>query len=106
MVQVIIGNTGAGYAKITLLSSDTVDTIKNTPSINATDYGITGPGKLYYYDGTINAKTAVDADIYMVPENYDIYNSLDSNSNEKMILVANSDSRPVPSGEEDAGVSG
>ena len=97
----IIGNTGAGYAKITLLSSDTVDTIKNTPSINATDYGITGPGKLYYYDGTINAKTAVDADIYMVPENYDIYNSLDSNSNEKMILVANSDSRPVPSGEEE-----
>ena len=97
----IIGNTGAGYAKITLLSSDTVDTIKNTPSINATNYGITGPGKLHYYDGTINAKTAVEADISIVPNNYDIYNSLDSNSNEKMILVANSDSRPVPSGEEE-----
>ena len=97
----IVGNSGAGYAKVTLLSSSSLDTVELLPRIYANTTGITGPGKLYFYDGTINAKTAVDADIQVVPDNYDIYNSLDENSNEKMILVANSDSRPVPSGEEE-----
>ena len=94
------GNYGNGYAKITLLSSEESSKVLYTPSISATNYGITGPGKIIYYDGTINAKVAVNSEINIVPDNYDIYNTIDGNTNEKMILVANNDSRPVESGEE------
>ena len=95
----IKGNIGNGYAKITMVTTDG-ENVTTTPTISAVNYGITGSGKVIYRDGTINAKTAVNSDIYEVPEDYDIYNSLDTNSNEKMILVANSNSRPVESGEE------
>ena len=95
----MVGNYGSGYAKITLLNSNG-EIVGTNPSISATNYGITGPGKVIYYDGTMNAKVAVNSDIDEVPEDYDIYNSLDSNMNEKMILVANADSRPVADGSE------
>ena len=98
--SVMKGNVGSGHIKITLLGDNT-DTVEFKPTISATNYGITGTGKVIYYDGTINAKTAVNSKINVVTENYDIYNSLDTNSNEKMILVPNADSRPVAEGEEE-----
>ena len=95
------GNNASGYARITLLDTTTDDTVKSTPNITATNYGIVGSGTVRFLDGTINAKVAVSSDIELVAENYDIYNSKDSNNNDNMILVANADSRPVAQGEEE-----
>ena len=96
----IRGNYGSGYAKITQLNSEEA-VISSNPSLAATDYGITGTGRTIYYDGVINAKVAINGDIDKVLDDYDIYKTIDANSNEKMILVANADSRPVEQGEEE-----
>ncbi|MBR4830138.1 MAG: InlB B-repeat-containing protein, partial [Bacilli bacterium] len=93
------GNTGFGYAKITLLNSDN-DIVSNTPTIAATNYGITGNGRVIYYDGTITAKTALNTDIEKVADDYDIYKTMDG-EDEVFTLVANANSRPVPDGEEE-----
>ena len=98
--SLIKGNFGNGYAKITQLSNDD-SKVSLKPTISATNYGITGTGRVYYYDGTINANVAVNSDISLVPDDYDIYNSKDSNNKEKMILVPNANSRPVATGEEE-----
>ncbi|MBR2997518.1 MAG: InlB B-repeat-containing protein, partial [Bacilli bacterium] len=96
----IKGNYGSGYAKITLLN-DSEDVVTNTPNISATDYGIIGSGRIIYYDGTITAKNAIISDIDLVPTDYDIYISKDSNEVEKAVLVPNANSRPVEAGEEE-----
>jgi len=95
----ILGNYGSGYAKITQLGTDGA-IVSSSPSLSAVNYGVTGTGRLMYFDGTITAGIAVNGDIDKVQEDYDIYKTIDSNSKEKMILVANADSRPVESGEE------
>ena len=95
----IRGNLGYGYAKITLIDNNE-DRVTTKPTISATNYGITGAGKLIYYDGKINAAKAVAASVDVVPENYDIYVT-STNNNEEMTLVANADSRPVESGQEE-----
>ena len=96
---IVKGNIGNGYAKITVVTTDG-ENVTDKPTISAVNYGITGSGRIIYRDGVINANTAVNSDISVVPNNYDIYNSLDSNSKERMILIPNSDSRPVAQGEE------
>ncbi len=100
LAGIMKGNFGNGYAKITLLNNDN-EYVSSTPFINAINYGITGSGRIRYLDGTINAKVAVNSDIELVPDNYDIYKSIDENSNEKMVLIPNANSRPVSEGEEE-----
>ena len=93
------GNFGNGHAKITLLDDSTDDVVSN-PNLSAVNYGITGSGRVIYYDGTITAKTALYTDIEKVAEDYDIYKSIDG-EDEVVTLVANANSRPVESGEEE-----
>ncbi|MBR4350888.1 MAG: InlB B-repeat-containing protein [Bacilli bacterium] len=93
------GNFGNGHAKITLLD-DSADDIVSNPNLSAVNYGITGNGRVIYYDGTITAKTALYTDIEKVAEDYDIYKSIDG-EDEVVTLVANANSRPVESGEEE-----
>ena len=95
----IKGNYGNGYAKITLLGTN-ADTVDSSPMISATNYGISGSGRVIYYDGTINATEALNTAIKDVPDNYDIYRSIDENNHENIVLIPNSDVRPVPAGEE------
>ena len=94
----MLGNSGFGYAKITYLD-DNSDTVTDSPTISATNYGVTGSGKFYFYDGTISATKAVSAAVDVVPEGYDIY--IKTTDKETMNLIANSDSRPVEPGEEE-----
>ena len=94
----IVGNYGNGFAKITLLSSDTSE-VSEKPSLSSVNYGITGTGRFIYYDGTITSEKAINSDIEKVQEDYDIYISNEDNK-EKMVLVANANSRPVAEGQE------
>ena len=67
------GNFGHGFAKITFLDSEvTSDTVTGNPSINASSVGVTGNGKVDYYDGKVEAQTPFYISINSVPDNYDL----------------------------------
>ena len=97
---IVRGNVGNGYAKITLIDTSKSNIVDNSPTISATNYGITGTGRVVYYDGTVSANKAFNSSIESVPENYDIYKSIDGDT-ENVVLIPNSDVRPVSPGEEE-----
>ena len=99
---VMIGNSGNGHAKITLLDEYTNKTVNTSkPNISSTstaigDDGSINNGKVYYYDGQLSGTTGnTIKNTVIVPKNYEVYNSVNDNSETYNLVSTNSENEDV-----------